>query len=324
MVEAPHQSAEVAEQADASVSKTDVRKDVRVRLPISAPGLPTLWGGRPCERIGVAIAGFVVFAVGAALVVMLLLLRSSSRAAAERRADLELESGVQRELARLATGPPAPAWPAPKLPYSVIASIWTGRLAAVPTPSGSRRSPSRSLAWATWKYRREAPYIVAAAFLSLRDEGLIRILIEPDGTVTKSLNRVWIERTDLAAQFSQMPLVEGGLLTACEQVAKKRFGKSDIPSVTLVITHFIRDSQDDVFKWLIGVARMQAEQLGLYQASSGRSAKPVYWLEHLAACDDQVTACVSRWREFSAQEPELVRELLAEAELGIRARQINY
>jgi hypothetical protein len=37
MVEAPHQSAEVAEQADASVSKTDVRKDVRVRLPISAP-----------------------------------------------------------------------------------------------------------------------------------------------------------------------------------------------------------------------------------------------------------------------------------------------
>jgi len=27
----------VAEQADASVSKTDVRKDVRVRLPLSAP-----------------------------------------------------------------------------------------------------------------------------------------------------------------------------------------------------------------------------------------------------------------------------------------------
>ena len=37
MVEAPQQSAEVAELADASVSKTDVRKDVRVRLPISAP-----------------------------------------------------------------------------------------------------------------------------------------------------------------------------------------------------------------------------------------------------------------------------------------------
>jgi hypothetical protein len=41
MVEAPHRNAEVAEQADASVSKTDVRKDVRVRLPISAP--PYLW-----------------------------------------------------------------------------------------------------------------------------------------------------------------------------------------------------------------------------------------------------------------------------------------
>ena len=37
MVEAPLESAEVAEQADASVSKTDVRKDVRVRLPLSAP-----------------------------------------------------------------------------------------------------------------------------------------------------------------------------------------------------------------------------------------------------------------------------------------------
>ena len=37
MVEAPNTSAEVAEQADASVSKTDVRKDVRVRLPLSAP-----------------------------------------------------------------------------------------------------------------------------------------------------------------------------------------------------------------------------------------------------------------------------------------------
>src|SRR5438105_6110509 len=37
MVEPPLGSAEVAEQADASVSKTDVRKDVRVRLPLSAP-----------------------------------------------------------------------------------------------------------------------------------------------------------------------------------------------------------------------------------------------------------------------------------------------
>jgi hypothetical protein len=36
--------AEVAEQADASVSKTDVRKDVRVRLPLSAPRrIRTVW-----------------------------------------------------------------------------------------------------------------------------------------------------------------------------------------------------------------------------------------------------------------------------------------
>ena len=50
MVDALSKSAEVAEQADASVSKTDVRKDVRVRLPLSAPvqGLFGFWrGGQP-------------------------------------------------------------------------------------------------------------------------------------------------------------------------------------------------------------------------------------------------------------------------------------
>jgi hypothetical protein len=71
---------------------------------------------------------------------------------------------------------------------------------------------------------------------------------------------------------------------------------------------------------VVGVARLQAEQLGLYQPSSARSRKSVYWLEHLAGCDDQVAACVSRWSEFSAQEPELKEELLVEAEFAIRAR----
>ena len=46
MVEAPHQGAEVAEQADASVSKTDVRKDVRVRLSVSAP-----WPSHPVGEV---------------------------------------------------------------------------------------------------------------------------------------------------------------------------------------------------------------------------------------------------------------------------------
>src|SRR6266851_9682579 len=45
IVEPRYGRAEVAELADASVSKTDVRKDVRVRLPLSAPGLPIAWGG---------------------------------------------------------------------------------------------------------------------------------------------------------------------------------------------------------------------------------------------------------------------------------------
>jgi hypothetical protein len=120
-----------------------------------------------------------------------------------------------------------------------------------------------------------------------------------------------------------MPLVEGGLLMACEELANKRFGKSDTPGVTAVIRQFIRNNQSDVFKWVVGAARLQAEQLGLYQPSSDRSRKPVYWLEHLAACDDQVAACVARWSEFSAQEPELKQQLLVEAEFGIRARQTN-
>ena len=89
-----------------------------------------------------------------------------------------------------------------------------------------------------------------------------------------------------------------------------------------MIKQLSRNSQDDVFKWVVGVARLQAEQLGLY-APPGKSRKPVYWLEHLAACDDQVAACVSRWSEFSAQEPELKEELLVEAEYAIRARKVS-
>lgn len=261
----------------------------------------------------------------AAGLVVVLLIRSGFRASGERHAEFELESGLQREFARLKADPSAPSWPAPKLPYSVIASIWTGRLAAVATslPPGARRVPNYSLAWSNWKYRREAPYIVAAAFLSLRDEGLIRMFIEPEGIVLESLNRVWVERTDLATRFDQMALVEGALLMACEELAKKRFGKSDAPGVTAVIRQFIRESQNDVFGWIVGVARLQARQLGLYQPPSGRSAKTVYWFEHLAACDDQVAACVARWREFSAQEPELEQALLVEAEFGIRARQTS-
>lgn len=257
--------------------------------------------------------------------VMLLLLRSGLRATAERRGEIELESGLHRELARLKANPSAPSWPAPKLPYSVIASIWTGRLVAIATlqAPGSRRIPNYSLAWSTWNYRREAPYIVAAAFLSLRDDGLIRMFTEPKGIALESLNSVWVERTDLVTDFGQMALVEGGLLMACEELAHKRFGKSDTPGVSAVIRQFIRNSQDDVFKWVAGVARLQAQQLGLYQPTSDRSAKPVYWFEHLAACDDQVAACVSRWREFSALEPELTHALLVEAEFGIRSRQVS-
>jgi hypothetical protein len=47
IVEPRYGRAEVAEQADASVSKTDVRKDVRVRLPLSAPSWRLYHEGKP-------------------------------------------------------------------------------------------------------------------------------------------------------------------------------------------------------------------------------------------------------------------------------------
>ncbi len=118
---------------------------------------------------------------------------------------------------------------------------------------------------------------MAAAFLSLRDVGLIRIFIRPERKVIGSLNRVWIERSDLAAEFSHMPLVEGGLLMACEELAHKRFGKSDTPGVTAVIQQLTRNSQDDVFKWVEGLARLQAEQLGLYALPASRESRSTGW-----------------------------------------------
>ena len=55
MVEPTLGSAEVAEQADASVSKTDVRKDVRVRLPLSAPRrYETGWTGIRLHTVDIA------------------------------------------------------------------------------------------------------------------------------------------------------------------------------------------------------------------------------------------------------------------------------
>src|SRR6267143_3567691 len=51
IVEPRYGRAEVAELADASVSKTDVRKDVRVRLPLSAPQLDVLHLGHQCRRV---------------------------------------------------------------------------------------------------------------------------------------------------------------------------------------------------------------------------------------------------------------------------------
>jgi len=53
--------------------------------------------------------------------------RSQSQKTIDASADLELESDLQREIARTKASDWTPTWTAPMLPSSVIASIWTER-----------------------------------------------------------------------------------------------------------------------------------------------------------------------------------------------------
>src|SRR5437762_13305222 len=91
MVETPLECAEVAEQADASVSKTDVRKDVRVRLPLSAPrGIERTGHALGCRR---RIHGRVQRRSRDRLAIAFVCCRRRSARSEERRVGKEWRSG---------------------------------------------------------------------------------------------------------------------------------------------------------------------------------------------------------------------------------------
>jgi hypothetical protein len=169
----------------------------------------------------------------------------------------------------------------------------------------------------TWSYGREAPYIVANAFLSLRDAGLIGMSLKPRGKFLDSVHRVRLERTEQPLPSVEMPAVEGGLLLACMDLAHKRFLKSDQPSAYAVVREWM-GGQGNPYKWVLDSATYQGRQLGLYEPTTKKSEKhPVFSIEHLAACEDQVMACVNRWEEFGVTDPELQQRMITECSYGI-------
>jgi hypothetical protein len=124
-----------------------------------------------------------------------------------------------------------------------------------------------------------------------------------------------------------MPAVEGGLLLAVLDLAHKRFRKDTQPSAHSVVTEWIHLNQANPSKWVAEAAVQQGRELGLYEPAVKIRAwnrrmvddKPVYSLEHLAACDDQAVACAARWHEFEAEEPEMGR-LVTEVAFAIESR----
>jgi hypothetical protein len=264
--------------------------------------------------------GFMVVLTG--VIVVVLFVHSSGKRFAETNSDLKFESDLQHEISRSKTSPSAANWTAPKLPSSVIAAIWTHRFIGHPTqpPTEAQRYES-SLQRLTWTYGREAPYIVATALLSLQDAGLIGMSLDPRGRFLDSFGRVRVERSEQPLPSVEMPAVEGGLLLACMDIAHKRFGKSDQPSVHAVVREWM-GAQGNSFKWVLDSATYQGRQLGLYEPAmkKGRfGANPsVFSMEHLAACEDQVIACVNRWDEFGVNETDLQQRLITEVAFAIR------
>src|SRR5205814_9860906 len=100
MVDAPLPRAEVAEQADASVSKTDVRKDVRVRLPLSAPrrgktaaAAREVTGARHSARFREFVRNLVSYASSGSMAAgSLRAMRTASRPALQARVALKVSN----------------------------------------------------------------------------------------------------------------------------------------------------------------------------------------------------------------------------------------
>lgn len=206
-----------------------------------------------------------------------------------------------------------------------MAGIWTYRLGSTKSVYGPGRDPGAMARTMDWNFRRDTPFIVAAALLSLRDAGLIRMFVKPSWN---ALDRVRIERTEVAASFPELPLVEGGLLMACEDLARKRFGKTSSPGAGALVREFTRSVGDDPSKWVAGLAVHNGRTLGLYApevkrggfSKAFRKDRPVYVLERLAACEDQAVAFASRWQEFATAEPELEQRLIAEVTFAVQSR----
>ena len=271
-----------------------------------------------------------LFPVLIGAIVLVSLNQSKARKLAEVSADLRLERDLQRAVAVSRQSQWVSSWTAPRLPASVIASIWTGRFVATSSqPLTETQRYASTLERLTFGYHRAAPYIIAAAFLSLRDAGLIQMSIEPRGKVLDSFQRVHIERTDLASTGPDLAAVEGGLLLAVLDLANKRFRKTSEPSAYSVVTEWIHKNQNHPFQWVVGVAVQQGRELGLYEPASqkrgllGRriKGKPVYSIDHLAACDEQARACAARWQQFELSERELALTLVTEVGFAISARQ---
>lgn len=267
---------------------------------------------------------FLIVGVLGAVIGFFLLAHSGGKRVTEAAADLKFESDLQVAISRSKASQGAPTWTAPKLPSSVIASIYAHRFIGRPTSSPAKTHLYEAgLNRMTWDYAREAPYIVATALLSLRDEGLIGMSLEPPGKFLDSFERVHVERTDQALPTVEMPAVEGGLLLACMDLAHKRFLKSTEPSAHAVVREWI-GTQNHPYQWVLDTATYQGRQLGLYEpvtnqrGSSGNH--PVFSMDHLAACEDQVVACVARWDEFGVSEPELQQRLITEVSFGINSR----
>jgi hypothetical protein len=253
--------------------------------------------------------------------------RSNRTKATDTAADLKLENDLQREIARTKASDWAPTWTVPKLPSSVIASIWTNRLVhRSPQPPSRMQRYASSLRGMTGEYGRTAPYVIGAALLSLRDARLINISVDPHG-VLDSFQRIRVERTDMALSSVDMPAVEGGLLLAILDLAHRRFRKEPRPAAYWVVTEWIHRTQANPAKWVVEVAVQQGRELGLYEPVVKKRAwygkmvddKPVYSVAHLAACDDQAVACAARWHAFEAEEPEMGR-LVTEVAFAIEGR----
>jgi len=279
-----------------------------------------------------AWAGWLCLLLPVGLIILVTSTRSRNKGAAEARAGFKFESDLQQEISRSKASQSVSSWAPPRLPASVIASIWTDRFIASSTQqSVETRRYASMLAMTSWNFNREAPYIVAAAFLSLRDAGLIRISMEPRGKFFDPFHQVRVEPTDLALSRSDLPAIEGGLLSASLAFSIKRFGKSTEPAAHSVVREWIHQTQNRPSRWVVKVAIQQGRKLGLYEPIVdkrggirklfGGGPKPVYSIQHLAACDDQVVACVERWREFGANEPELQQRLISEVAFGIQGRQ---